>query len=148
MAGPGGYTRPLGGVVNVKDLRSLEIVASMKTSRALEWNAWLEKPRSIRETVIKTSIYVLVQAACGIPWMFEALRFEGMVIGTVNFLPNANLDGMLSIVGRSTNMNGGSSVSTLSSLGNLIPGPGRVKLGLGLLPAMRKLPWGVSVTLE
>lgn len=53
MAGPGGKTLPFGGVVNVSDLRSLEIVASIKTRRALEWNAWLEKPRSIRDTGTK-----------------------------------------------------------------------------------------------
>ena len=45
VAGPGGYTRPFGGVVNVSDLRSLETVASMKTKRALEWKACEEKPR-------------------------------------------------------------------------------------------------------
>ena len=39
VAGPGGYTRPLGGVTNVSDLRSADIVASMKTRRALEWDA-------------------------------------------------------------------------------------------------------------
>ena len=50
VADPGGYTRPLGGVTNVRDLRSADIFASMNTSRALEWNAWLEKPRSMRET--------------------------------------------------------------------------------------------------
>lgn len=36
--------------MNVKDLKSEEIVASMKTRRALEWKAWLEKPRSINAT--------------------------------------------------------------------------------------------------
>lgn len=51
VPGPGGKTRPLGGVVNVSDFRSREIVASRKTRRALEWNAWLEKPRSMSETV-------------------------------------------------------------------------------------------------
>ena len=50
-AGPGGKTRPFGGAVKVSDFRSLEIDDSMKTRRALEWKAWLEKPRSIRETV-------------------------------------------------------------------------------------------------
>lgn len=49
VAGPGGYTRPFGGVVKVSDLLSCEIWASMKTSRALEWKAWVEKPRSINE---------------------------------------------------------------------------------------------------
>lgn len=39
VAGPGGYTRPFGGATNVSDLRSAEIVASMKTKRALEWKA-------------------------------------------------------------------------------------------------------------
>ena len=51
VAGPGGYTLPFGGVTNVSDLRSGEILASMKTRRALEWKAWLENPRSMRETV-------------------------------------------------------------------------------------------------
>ena len=51
MAGPGGKTRPFGGGVKVSDLRSAEIVDSMKTRRALEWKAWLEKPRSMRATI-------------------------------------------------------------------------------------------------
>lgn len=50
IAGPGGKTLPLGGVVNVRDLPSRETDASMKTSRALEWKAWLEKPRSMSDT--------------------------------------------------------------------------------------------------
>ena len=50
VAGPGGYTRPLGGIVNVSDFLSRESCASRKTRRALEWNACEEKPRSMRET--------------------------------------------------------------------------------------------------
>ena len=49
-AGPGGKTLPLGGAVNLSDLRSCEMDASMNTRRALEWNAWLEKPRSMSDT--------------------------------------------------------------------------------------------------
>ena len=37
--------------MNVSVRRSLDIVASMKTRRALEWNACVEKPRSIKDTV-------------------------------------------------------------------------------------------------
>ena len=43
--------RPFGGVVNVSNVPSDEMVASMNTRRALEWKAWLEKPRSINATV-------------------------------------------------------------------------------------------------
>ena len=68
-------------------------------------------------------------------------------MGTVNFLPNASFVGACRIFGRSTNMNGGSSVCTRNSLGNLMPGP-TVVFPFGLLPAMRKLPCGVRVTLE
>ena len=50
VAGPGGYTLPFGGVVNVSDLPSEEIRASMNTNRALEWNAWDENPRSMSDT--------------------------------------------------------------------------------------------------
>lgn len=50
VAGPGGKTRPLGGVVNVSSVLSLDSEASMNTRRALEWNAWLENPRSINAT--------------------------------------------------------------------------------------------------
>jgi hypothetical protein len=50
VAGPGGNTRPFGGTLKVSDARSLERLASIKTSRALEWNACDEKPRSISET--------------------------------------------------------------------------------------------------
>ena len=35
----------------MSDLRSSEMVASMKTRRALEWKAWLENPRSINATM-------------------------------------------------------------------------------------------------
>lgn len=50
VAGPGGYTLPFGGVMNVSDFRSGEMTASMNTRRALEWKAWLENPRSINAT--------------------------------------------------------------------------------------------------
>lgn len=72
---------------------------------------------------------------------------DGSEIGTVNFLLNASFAGVFRIFGLSTNMNGGSSVCTLNSLGNLMPGP-TVVFPFGLLPAMRKLPCGVSVMLE
>jgi hypothetical protein len=42
--------------VNVSELRSLEMEASMKTRRALEWKAWLEKPRSISDTAATHSV--------------------------------------------------------------------------------------------
>ena len=50
VAGPGGYTRPFGGVVNVNDFLSSETVASMKTSRAPVWKPWVENPRSMSDT--------------------------------------------------------------------------------------------------
>ena len=34
----------------MRDLPSGEMRASMNTKRALEWNAWEEKPRSVRAT--------------------------------------------------------------------------------------------------
>ena len=55
VAGPGGKTLPFGGVVNVSDVPSDEMIASMNTRRALEWKAWLEKPWSIKATVIGLS---------------------------------------------------------------------------------------------
>ena len=67
---------------------------------------------------------------------------------TVTVLPKPTFSGMFKIFGRSTNMNGGSSVWTLNSLGNFTPGPGSVVFMFGLLPATRKLPCGVRVTLE
>ena len=65
VAGPGGYTLPLGGVTNVSDLRSAEMVASMKTRRALEWKAWLENPRSISDTGFRFGAIYHVSARHG-----------------------------------------------------------------------------------
>ena len=51
-----------GGAVIVKDCLFSESFASMKTRRALEWKAWLEKPRSMRATVNGFITYVSGQA--------------------------------------------------------------------------------------
>lgn len=94
MAGPGGKTLPFGGVVNVSDLPSLETDASMKTSRALEWKAWLEKPKSIRDTVRKgQSRRRIFRPQSNAPWMVVASRSLGMVMGTVNFWPKPSFSG-------------------------------------------------------
>ena len=65
---------------------------------------------------------------------------EGMEIGTVTLELKATFSGIPRIFGRSTNMNGGSSVCTLNSLGNFTSGPVTLLKLFGLLPAMRKLP--------
>ncbi len=71
---------------------------------------------------------------------------RGMEMGTLTFCPNANFFGTLTNFGLSAFMNGGSNVSTLNSLGNFTPVI--VVFPLGLLPAIKKLPCGVSVILE
>ncbi len=49
-AGPGGKTLRFGGAVMVNDLRSFESFDVINTSRALEWKAWLENPKSMSAT--------------------------------------------------------------------------------------------------
>ena len=78
----------------------------------------------------------------------ELLNDDGREIGTVTVVPKGSLSGMVRILGRGMDMNGGSRVWTLNSLGNLISGPVKVLPLFGLLPAMRKLPCGVNVMLE
>jgi hypothetical protein len=72
----------------------------------------------------------------------------GIVTGTVTFVLKGIFVGRAPSRGLSTNMYGGSSVSILTSLGNLTPGPGKVKFMLGLLPPTHTLPCGVKVTDE
>ena len=50
VAGPGGYTRPFGGVTNDSVLPLFEMIASMNTRRAPTWNPCVENPRSINDT--------------------------------------------------------------------------------------------------
>ena len=65
---------------------------------------------------------------------------EGMEIGTVTLELKATFSGIPRIFGRSTNMNGGSSVCTLNSLGNFTPGAANTVWLFGLLPPTRMLP--------
>lgn len=138
--GPGGYIFRLGGAVMVSERRSLDNRASMNTSRALEWKAWLENPRSINATITNNSSHVdRWNKLTTLPWMFRACKSVGMLTGTVNCFPKPIFSGALRIRGRETNMKGGSSVSTRNSL-FVFTGPVRTVRPFGLFPAIRKLP--------
>ena len=86
----------------------------MKTRRELEWNAWEEKPRSMRATAqVARSAIQLRRRFTGeateefLPLMDVARRFLGMSTSIVNRLLNAILEGTFERTGRCWDMNGG-----------------------------------------